>query len=222
LAGNPSCSSVDSTRDSKRVGLQIVLRSPSTLAIENGILFRTQRIVHAFPATSLPSTQFVRIQAAPYRALERHLTEASTIIAPILDEPCLTQTTCQKRRNNKCRVGLLRRNGNGCLVGLRRCWLRKLTKTFRGYLKVSRRAERLADCATSGRRCKGVAKWLQILSDSYLCHSAMGGSSPPGSASYPDSTPAGKCNDRSGSQNGGESLLALHWARLADPPLRGQ
>jgi hypothetical protein len=63
----------------------------------------------------------------------------------------------------------------------------------------------------SGRRCKGVAKWLQILSDSYLCHSAMGGSSPPGSASYPDSTPAGKCNDRSGSQNGGESLLELHW-----------
>jgi hypothetical protein len=35
-----------------------------------------------------------------------------------------------------------------------RCWLRKLTKTFRGYVKVSRRAERLADCSTSGRRCK--------------------------------------------------------------------
>jgi len=39
----------------------------------------------------------------------------------------------------------------------------------------------------------------------------MGGSSPPGSASYPDSTAAVKWNDRSGSQNGGESLLALHW-----------
>ena len=166
-----------------------------------------------FPATSFPRAKFARIQAAPYHALERDLTEASTIIASILDAPCSTQTTRQKRRNNKCRIGLLRRNGNGCLVSLRRCWLRRLTKTFRGYLKVSRRAERLADCATSGRRCKGVAKWLQILSESYLCHSAMAGSSPPGSASYPDSTPAEKCNNRSGSQNGGESLLALDWGR---------
>jgi hypothetical protein len=31
----------------------------------------------------------------------------------------------------------------------------------------------------------------------------------------------GKCNDRSGSQNDGELLLALHWARLTDPPLHG-
>jgi hypothetical protein len=179
-------------------------------------------MIHAFPATSLLSAKFARIQGAPYRALERYLTEASTIIASILDEPCSTQTTRQKRRNDKCRLGLLRRNGNGCLVSLRRCWLRKLTKTFRGYLKVSRRAERLADCATSGRRCKGVAKWLQILIGFVLVSFRNGRSSPPGSASYPDSTPAGKGNDRSGSQNDGESLLALHWARLTDPPLRGQ
>jgi hypothetical protein len=43
------------------------------------------------------------------------------------------------------------------LVSLRRSWLRKLTKTFRGYLKVSHRADGLVDRATSGRLCKGVA-----------------------------------------------------------------
>jgi Bacterial regulatory helix-turn-helix protein, lysR family len=63
---------------------------------------------------------------------------------------------------------ILQRNGNGCLVSLRRCWLRKLTTTFRGYLKVSHRADGLVDCVTSGRPCKGVAKWLYILSASYL------------------------------------------------------
>ena len=41
------------------------LRSPSTLDIENGTLFRPQEIIHTFPATSLPSAKLVRIQAAP-------------------------------------------------------------------------------------------------------------------------------------------------------------
>jgi hypothetical protein len=33
---------------------------------------------------------------------------------------------------------------------------------IQSYLKVSHRADGLADCATSGRPCKGVAKWLYI------------------------------------------------------------
>ena len=60
-----------------------------------------QGIIHAPPATSLPSAKFARIQAAPYRALEGHLNEESTIIASIVDEPCSTQTTDHKRRNDK-------------------------------------------------------------------------------------------------------------------------
>src|ERR1700730_13271635 len=55
------------------VGLQLLLRSLSTPEIENGILFRPKGIIHAFPATSLPSAKFARIQAAPYRAWEGHL-----------------------------------------------------------------------------------------------------------------------------------------------------
>jgi DNA-binding transcriptional LysR family regulator len=63
---------------------------------------------------------------------------------------------------------ILQSNGNGCLVSLRRCWLRKLTTTVRGYLEVSHRADGLADSVKSGRPRKGVAKWLYILSASYV------------------------------------------------------
>ena len=61
---------IETVFDSKRVGVRILLRSPSTRDIENGILFRPQGIIHAFPATSLPSAKFARIQAVPYRGLE--------------------------------------------------------------------------------------------------------------------------------------------------------
>jgi hypothetical protein len=49
-----------------------------------------------FPLLHYRVPNFARIQAAPYRALEGHLTEASKIITSILDEPCSTETTRQK------------------------------------------------------------------------------------------------------------------------------
>src|ERR1700756_4094008 len=59
------------------------LRSPPTLDIENGKLLRPLGIIHVFPDTSLASAKFARIQAAPYRALEGHLNEASVIASHI-------------------------------------------------------------------------------------------------------------------------------------------
>src|ERR1700752_5138388 len=63
--------------------------------IENGMLFRPQGIIHALPATSLPSAKFERIQAAPYLSLEGHLNEASVIASRIhLFAGCPGSPTC--------------------------------------------------------------------------------------------------------------------------------